>query len=347
MNLASSLGRAFLLAGTLPAIIFVLLNRLILWPSLPPWLRRLPALPELGIDGAWIGLGTLLVATLLLALNAEIIQLFEGESPWARRALRPALARQQARHAQRLGDLLALRAEAAQAPPERLPDIQHHLARAHDRLLREGAAAPLDPLPLAPERVRPTALGNIWATIEAYGAERYGLDGRLFWPHLVTLLPDRLADLIGDEKVRADFWLNLSLLLIVFAAESVGLGLLRLGLALGRALVGLGAAGLPEDIAAGLGVGLALMVVALLAGLAAWLCYRFALATTLALGALMKSAFDLYRGALRAAFDLPAPDSLAAERAQWARLADYLLTGEPFFYPTPQVQPEATVGGGS
>ena len=35
MNLASTLGRSFILAGVLPALVFVVLNRLLIWPLLP------------------------------------------------------------------------------------------------------------------------------------------------------------------------------------------------------------------------------------------------------------------------------------------------------------------------
>jgi hypothetical protein len=324
MIFASDLGRPFFIAALLPAALFVLLNRFVLWPLLPARWQAVLVMPEVGIEGAaWLGGAALLLGVLLAASNTTLIQLLAGIHPLIRKPAERWLAHVRARHQARYGTLLQLRDFAAQQPESRQGDIRVNLIRFHSKALSEQAADPLSVLPLDPRHLRPTALGNVLATIEEYSTARYGLDLNLFWPRLLPLLPERLIELLRDSKTRADFWLNLAVLSQCLAAEAVLLALLQGALAL---------RGGAEPLAS-LFNGLGLIGLAVLALGAALASYRATVYATLELGEFMKSAFDLYRDALRVTLGLAPAPGLAAEQAQWQNFGNYLLSGESFFAP--------------
>lgn len=332
-GIADRLGKTFMIAGYLPALLFVIAHQLLLFPR---WqiegglLLQTPA-PEEGAAAAWrwtyfidqtltILLLPLLLGVLLMSLNTLIIKLFEGEFRWQQKLLlRPwqqsALRRQQAL----FGNLAALKeaytqvlADLAGLPPgaddTELQQKRISLALALQE--RHNQAGPLPVrLPRRPARVRPTRLGNGFAAMEEYPYERYGMDAVIFWPRLRPLLDESYAAMLVNRKMILDLLLNMALLAWIFALE---LGLQAvIERPWNRGLV----------IVAGAGL------------LFGYFAYQGAVQTAYSLGDLVSLCFDFFRGRLAKQFNLELPPQIEAEQVRWLRLGRFLRFGEGFYYP--------------
>jgi len=333
----SKLGQAFLIAGYLPAVLFVLAHQFFLFPRLMGrsiTIFQLPGPSEgAGTASQWVYLVDqgvtllllpMLIGVLLMSLNTLIIKFYEGALGWQRWFLLLPLQRRNQRLAKALyGELLRLKeaytrtlAELAASPDEarraQLEQQRASLALEIQRLHEElSHRAPVQRLPRRPEMVKPTALGNAFAVIEEYPYERYGMDGMLFWPRLRPLVDEQYASVLVNTKMVLDLLLNLSLLALVFGLEAVF---------------------------ASVKGGLDLTVMG--AGLAAWclsyVCYRGAVTTVYSLGDTIALCFDFFRGRLLEKFGLSQPTSLEEEQAMWLRLGQFLRYGEGFYFPTRQ-----------
>ena len=187
-------------------------------------------------------------------------------------------------------------------------------------------------LPFDSRRILPTRLGNAWAAIEEYPAYRYGMDGVTFWPRLRACVPRDYLEAIDNEAMYARLMINLSFILGCFGIESVIAMFVFHGLVL-RTIVTL---------------------IALAAGSisAAYMLYRASVGLTGALGELIKSCFDLYRNELLQKMDPDLkPETRRDERKMWISLANFLSTGEDFYYPERQQMEEDSTakmqGGGA
>ena len=335
-NAVSVPGRSLFMAGIAPAFLFAVLNLLLWYPY-----GSLTARLHLLVDQRYLALlaGTAVpLGVIVFVLNPVIIHCYEGHYPAVRWLLRWGERRNRALHARLYGDILGLR-RMRQALDEQSPngDADHRrradsvamaLHAAYSRLEQQHD---LRRLPLTPEFVRPTSLGNAYAAMEEYPYLRYGIDAMVFWTRLVGTVPADYREAIGDQKTNCDVLLHLSLILGVTGLEAVA------------AAVALPLAGHAFQPVA--------VVVALLAPVLAFGLYRAAVFETVMLGKLINSAFDLHRGTLLRQFGIPSPKSLADERQVWLRLGAFLQRGEPFYYPEPEPPaesaPAATPAAGS
>jgi hypothetical protein len=308
-TILSSLGKAFVIAAFVPSLLFAIGNRLFITPVLSPQLAAAGgslSLAELGIEGAAFVLTPALIGMVLMALNQQIIRLFEGAHGFQQGfLLKPLLERQRERHRAMFADLQTLR----QSYKAEKDDLKRHsllraIQREHSKIFVEGAAGEM--LPQDERRLAPTRLGNAFAVMEEYPYLRYGMDGMTFWPRLVGLISGDYKDLVGDEKTTLDFLLNLSLLSVVFGLEAL--------------LVSYNNP-------------IAFVLLAAASWLAAYLAYRSAVDTALTLGELIKSCFDLFRHDLLKQLGFDKPASLEEEQRLWAGLTNYILVGEAFYYP--------------
>ncbi len=327
-DVLEKLGQSFLVAGYLPAALFVLAHQLFLFPR---WmgtsisLFQTPA-PEEGAEAAWQWtylvdqslttlLLPLLLGILLMALNTVIIRLYEGAFGWQRRFLLWPWQQRNVRQAEALyGNLVKLKEAythtlAEGANREQLEQKRASLAlgiqQAHEEI---GSQSPRQRLPRRPEMVRPTALGNGFAVTEEYSYERYGMDAMLFWPRLRQVVDEEYATALVNSKMTLDLLLNLSLLAAIFGVEALVIGVL------GTVDWGL--------VGAGIGA------VAL-----AWVCYQSAVSTVYSLGDTIALCFDFFRGRLLEKYGLAQPDNLEAEQTMWLRLGQFLRRGEGFYFP--------------
>lgn len=224
------------------------------------WMRR--SVTEQILFGAVALLGVTMLAYLLVALAFPLVRFYEGYWPAWMRRLWSILGLQQALNA------------------------QIHSGN-HTRPRRD-------------DLVRPTRLGNILAAAEEHAYQIYRLDTVIWWPRLVTLLPEGF-------QAQLD------------AALTPMLALLNLSTQLGL----LGALG-------GIAVLLVddrwwLFVMVFGGGMVlARACYLAAVNQALDYGTLVGVAFDLYRHEILKHMHIPAPDNLEHERLLWESLNSWI-----------------------
>lgn len=209
-----------------------------------------------------LGIGSLLTVTLfayvLDAFTASLVRLFEGYWSW-RRVTLLATHRQLARKAR----------------------IKNSLHAVY--------------FPRNSKLLKPTRLGNILVSAEEYPYQLYRLDAVVWWPRLVSLLPDTFRSQLDTALTPMIALLNLSMLLISIA---LGGGSILL-------LIGYGWMCLFTFIG-----GIAL----------ARACYIAACNQALDYGQLVRVAFDFYRQDILKQMHIPIPDNLVEERLLWDAL---------------------------
>jgi hypothetical protein len=348
--LRNPLNQTFLFWYFLPAAGLILLQLWLIGPALgfaaPGWLANPQALAAgtanmppgeaavalvlavLSQNLILLVLAPLVLAVLLGVMSNSVVKLFEGRLAIERALLAGWRARNQRRAAAAYGDLEKLRREyffavsglrlvlidgMEQSQPlpdteraELLEKLRQDIQALHERREKEH---PLQDLPASQARVAPTALGNALAVAEEYPFERYGVDAVVFWPRLrAEIEPENLAAL-DSGFATLNGLLNVSLLAGLFAVEALLVGLLappaRWGL--------LAASLLSAVVAAG--------------------AYRSAVSTAQAVGGVLKTLFDYYRGRVLDRFGLKMPPDLDAERLLWLRLAAFVRRGESFYFP--------------
>ena len=125
-------------------------------------------------------------------------------------------------------------------------------------------------------RVLPTRLGNALRAFEDRAGEYYGWDTIVAWPRLYALLPDRAAAIVADARNQLDSACSFA---VAFGLASV----VTCGLLIPRG---------------------AWCLLALVPAAVAWLAYRGAVSSALALGLAVQTAFDLHRLELLVAMGL-------------------------------------------
>ncbi len=318
--ITGALGKHFLIAALLPALIFLILNVAFIMPALPevwpdvvaqaslPYMEDLPYLIYVFVP--------VVIGGILMAMNTPLIKLYEGAFGWQKGfLLKPLLKRNRARRGPLYRDLLAYQTrlrqvkqrlrsgEVDEAEKRELEEEKWDLGHAIDNAYMQVAHGLY---PADESRLLPTRLGNAWAMIEEYPRLRYGMDGTSFWTRLVPIVKDKYGDELADEKTSLDFLLNLSFLTTILGVEFLATGLYRLNV-------------------------YHLAAVPICLGLAYFL-YDGAVWATKNLGEIIKSCFDLYRDELLAEFGFEKPAEFWKEQELWDGLGKFLLTGDSFYY---------------
>lgn len=327
------LGKSFLLAGYLPALLFVLAHQIVFfprWQNHTAYFFKLN-LPEESGGNAWswiyaidqtitLLLLPLILGIVLMALNSLIIRFFEGIYPWQQRfLLRYWQRRNEQQHHQIYGNLPVLKqeytkvlAKLAQLPPEtdKKELEQQHSSLALELQAHHDKIPPLhEQLPRRLERVKPTSLGNIFASAEEYPYERYGMDGVLYWPRLRLLVDEEYSTMLVNTKMILDLLLHLSLLALIFGVES------------------------SITILYGGNLDRTWLLIALGALCISYLFYRGAVQTAQSLCTIVELCYDFFRDRVLEKFGLSRPDTMDAEQALWLQLGQFLRRGEGFYYP--------------
>ncbi len=224
--------------------------------------------------GLGVVLALVLFAYLLQAVTAPVLQLWEGRylPGWLARRWCAAQTRSAARLAGEMDD-----------PDRRAPHPQRYFGFPHN-----------------PRRLRPTRLGNAIAAAEEHPYEAYGLDGVLWWPRLLAVLPNSLRDQLDDAKAPLVGLINLATLLVVVT--------LGASVVLAFATV----AWLPFWLPPVLGLPVA------------WLCYRGAVGQAVGFGMLIRVAFDLHRLDILRGMSIRLPENYEVERALWKQLNGWM-----------------------
>lgn len=160
--------------------------------------------------------------------------------------------------------------------------------------------------PRCEKRIMPTRFGNVLAAAEEYPSRLYQLDAVTWWPRLVTLLPNTMTSAINEAEAYMVAALNLSTIFTLLA------------------LIGGGTAFLVTK-----NWSLLFLLVTGGSGFA-WLFYVAAVSQAESYGAMIRTAFDLYRHLILTAMYLPLPQDLVEERLLWIALNECMN-----FYLTP------------
>lgn len=241
-------------------------------------------LPKDTTQQLFVGLAALLAITLfaylLQTLTVFLVRLYEGYWPqiWPISLLANRLIEHQQQVLERIKDKL-------QHDPTQV-------GRYH--------AFPRDT-----DLLKPTRLGNVLAAAEEHPLELYQLNASMWWPRLVSLLPDTFRAQMDAALTPLLVWLNMSSLFVALAlGGGVAVlviernGWLALLIAFAATLIG----------------GLAL----------ALLCYLVALQSAAEYGELVRAAFELYRLEILKQMHIPVPESFVEERRLWAALNEWL-----------------------
>ncbi len=240
-----------------------------------------------------LGVGCLLAITLLAymldALTTPLIRLYEGYWSWKRPALL-AIHRQQARRAKLV--------------PFHSPSF-----------------------PRNSKMLKPTRLGNVLVSAEEYSYQLYRLDAVVWWPRLVSLIPETFRVQLDTSLTPMVTLLNLSIILVFIASGGGGILLFLKDWWLGVSVFMCGL-------------------------LLARACYLAACHQALDYGQLVRVAFDFYRHDILKQMHITVPDNLVEERLLWDALNgmayNYTLPWEtdvasqtpqlahPFYYDTHQ-----------
>lgn len=153
-----------------------------------------------------------------------------------------------------------------------------------------------------------TRFGNINRAFEVYAENVYGVQGIVIWPRLSGVMPSAFQTVLSDARSQVDCFLNLTALALLFAVLELGRWAISLGYGLWLGWPTADVAPSPSVIEMFAATDWNALLVAPCSILFAWLTYRMLLDRTLALGEQVKSAFDLYLGALPAqlGYELPA-----------------------------------------
>jgi len=252
----------------------------------------------IGTGGAIVVAGVAVaIAITLQPLQFRLVQLLEGYWPIGRHALifRLFVRIQRCRHERQRSKLThsgAGSVAARRAAEERMIKAEHRL--------RERFPSP--------ERLLPTALGNVLRSAEDRVGARYGIESVTIWPRLFPLLPAELRSSIEDEVTQLDV--------------SVRLAVTWLGTAvMGSLIVLLDYSHLVRNPGW-------ILLVALL-WLLAWLSYLAAIEAAVAHGTDIEVALDLHRHLVIDAMRLPPTARLSEERRVFKKLCRLFVTYDP------------------
>jgi len=314
-SIGSSLGRSFLVAGLLPTVAFIVAMDYVAAPLFFDGQSLLSRNYE-GIEDLNYLLITVLIAFLLLALNRAIINFYANGPFLIRRLL---LRRNLKRHQKNFTALSGRQQTFQQAllRQEGLEEAIGKLEGTYDALDRHQE---LQHFPSDARLVKPTDLGNVFAKMEDYSFQRYGMDSNLYWPRLTAVIPDEYKGQIGELKTTLDFMLNTSLLAAVFGVFALIVGIWNQPTA--SILV---RQWKPSPTAILLG---------LVALIATYGFYRIAVKIAQEFSANVTSCFDLFRWDLLEKHGIAKPSSLIGERQLWRTLARFIYRGELFYSPT-------------
>ncbi len=290
------LDRRFWVAHWAPVLIATLWG-LGIYVSLAGFASNLEWLMKLTVAEQILGALSILVFTTVLAylmgtISVPMLRLYDGygmEGPLKKLLL-----------GRQTNDFAGLKKKLGKSHPVE-PDApqgdQREFGQLYYRLYLE--------FPRSPGLLRPTRLGNALTSAEEYPYQVYQLDAVLWWPRLVTLLPESFQAQLDASLTPVFALLNL-------ATFSVLVGLVELALA----------------VALDRPVWLALLI-ALIGLVLARVFYSAAVSQALQYGMFVRVAFDLYRREILKQMQIALPDNLVSERRLWTALNNWIYQFVP------------------
>jgi hypothetical protein len=218
-GLLEKFGQNFLVATFIPSLGFVLIANFLFSSLLPPDLRGtfdLSLSPTLAGNALLLFILTILFGFTLLGLNTFIYKLFEGyfllsRIPWI-------LNRQRNKAIRRLSKIRQLDYLITELP--KISSNNDKTARVIERLKTQSfslkAQYKLD-YPHDINMVLPTRFGNILRAAETYPGERFGLDAVLMWPRLIHVMDEDYYKKLDQSNNGLAFIVNSMILSLLLA----------------------------------------------------------------------------------------------------------------------------------
>jgi hypothetical protein len=165
-----------------------------------------------------------------------------------------------------------------------------------------------DQFPDAEQWLLPTAFGNTLRAFEVYPRVMYGIEATVSWTRLLAVIPKEYRELIDDAKSQVDFWVNMSVLTVLFIFEYASL-----------------------VIAKQLTPHYWIFLLALIPSfIAPWRAQRAAIEW----GELVKSSFDIYLPIMQDHLEFKKPKNREQEKLQWKSFSQAII------YRLPNSMPE-------
>lgn len=222
-GLLEKFGQNFLVATFIPSLGFVLIANFLFNQLLPSDLRgtfELSLSPTLAGNALLLFILTILLGFTLLGLNTFIYKLLEGyfllsRIPWI-------VNRQRRKAIRRLSRIRSLDYLITQ-----LPNIgtdrdktSHIIERLKAQSFSLKAQYKLD-YPHDVRMVLPTRFGNILRAAETYPGERFGLDAVLMWPRLIHVMDEDYYKKLDQSNNGLAFIINSMILSLILAGLCV------------------------------------------------------------------------------------------------------------------------------
>lgn len=335
-NLPKLADRNFVIGFLMPTLL-ALFGAAWAFPHFKPLspLRDLAVTAKSLEDLVYVGLGSWLLAVLLMTANHSLYRLLEGYLPpiswftflsWRhRRRLRQLKAEY---------DLLEKEYGAVFYAGRTLPTAKMHRRRQLRQIQTQL-------YPGSEDFVLPTQFGNAIRAFEVYSTEVYGADSIPVWLRLASVIPKDFTALIDDARARVDFFLNLTATSFIIATSALGIGALQLDWS-SLATTDASFVGWAQVLGSASGRNFS---VAIVGYIVSFLTYRSATGAVFAWGDLVKSAFDCYLPALAKQLGYANPPTPEARKRFWTEFSRLVLYRSPMVGPWPLAS-EATKQGG-
>jgi hypothetical protein len=247
-----------------------------------------------------VGLVSLFVSSLLVAINRDVFRFLEGYG--RSNPLRLFAWIERRRYARLQETISSLNEEYTSCVSEDR-DPPPELCAKRSRLLCQA----VERFPDQEQWLLPTPFGNIIRAFEVYSRVMYGLDAIPGWTRLLAVIPHEYRILVESAKAQVDFWVNLGLLSVFTLIEYAGVAL-----------------------HAGEAKALWLPALALCVALVA---SSRAKGSAVGWGHLVKSSFDVFLPELRNRLSFPRPASVEEERELWPKFSQATIYADPASLP--------------
>lgn len=319
-GIVKEIGRSFLVSSFLPAVVFISLSKQLFFPVFFDGCQPFDFLVHSNFEQtiALVAVASAFVGYLLWSLNPQLVKLFEGY--YFQTLLWPCEKYHNWRRTRILDE-----ADEACRQYAKEQDGELLWYRKNQFITKQVRLETLYPLE---GDVMPTAVGNVFRAFERYPGRRYGIDAVLFWPHLTSAIPSEFAQVVEEANNALTFLLTSCLMCGLLGIESLG-AMLKLILCPVMPYVLDGSRF--ETLTARLSEHRFYGIFAICAFVLALAFKSGALKTSISIGKLVKSCFDLFR--LNLLENMAGETALEDEWRAWARLRRSILVDKSAWLP--------------
>jgi ABC-type multidrug transport system fused ATPase/permease subunit len=325
-NYLEKLGSNFIVSAMVPSLAFVIASILLFDPilNIAEAFKDEKSIFGLVSFGVVVFIITVIIVFTLTALNTYILKVFEGyDIPFPFHVIYSLQRRYHFSKASRLAeqrDKLEKDIRNLEILARYEPGVNEKLEGMKDEYFKIASDYDMN-YPADPNDVLPTRFGNTLKAAENYSGVRYGLDGVLFWPRLVHVIPLEYKMSIDSARNELSFLVNMSLLSGVFTFLCLTASLISIGMnsvVPGNLMVFLGS----------LGKALPYLTVLLISLASTIIFYRASLYSVSSFGLMIRSSFDLFRLDLLKKLGLRRPVDSVQEYNTWYTINELIALGD-------------------